>query len=65
MPRRVVLARQLSTTTRRAAELEMVAAACTGRAATWRAALTLRHADSGWQRYADAWPGARGDLPWT
>jgi hypothetical protein len=38
-----------------AGEVEIVAAAAVRTGDAWRFDVTLRHADSGWEHYADAW----------
>jgi hypothetical protein len=38
-----------------AGEVEIVAATAVQKGKTWTFAVTLKHADSGWDHYADAW----------
>ncbi len=38
-----------------AGEVQIVDAKATQRGDTWSFAVTLKHADSGWEHYADAW----------
>ena len=39
----------------RAGQVEIVDAVLVRDAASWNASVTLRHADTGWKHYADAW----------
>jgi len=43
------------TTTSFAGQVEIVRVELTKYAETWRADVTLKHADSGWKHYADTW----------
>lgn len=39
----------------RAGEVEIVAARLARKGALWQASVTLRHGDTGWEHYANAW----------
>jgi hypothetical protein len=43
------------TTTVFANDVEIVKVVLTSQSGTWRADVTLKHADEGWDHYADAW----------
>ncbi len=45
----------LATTSVFANDVEIVKVILTGHTGTWRADVTLNHADTGWEHYADAW----------
>jgi len=45
----------LATAGARAGEVAVVGVELTANGPTWEAAVTLRHADAGWDHYADAW----------
>lgn len=45
----------LLTTSAFANEVEIVKVVLTKQLGTWRADVTLNHADTGWEHYADAW----------
>jgi len=38
-----------------ASEIDIVQVVLTNNAGTWRADVTLKHADTGWEHYADGW----------
>jgi len=45
----------LATTSVFANDVEIVKVVLTGQTGIWRADVTLKHADTGWKHYADAW----------
>ena len=45
----------LASTSVFANDVEIIKVVLTGQTGTWRADVTLKHADTGWKHYADAW----------
>ena len=51
----ITLIATLCATTSLASDVEIVNVQATQSSGTWRFDVTLRHADSGWEHYADGW----------
>ena len=51
----LVIISLLLTTSAFANDVEIIKVELTGQNGTWRADVTLKHADTGWDHYADAW----------
>ncbi len=52
---RAALAALLVASPAAAGDVEILGATATRTGETWRVSVTLRHADTGWEHYADAW----------